>query len=53
MIKHRIKDLLRYWGMQDEKHVNEAAEQLCRMIEDEILTAVKTAVQVRINGVPQ
>lgn len=51
-IRHDVEDILRY-HFGDYEDIPEATDKICDKIEDEILTAIKTAVTVRINGVPQ
>ncbi len=52
MLKNEIKDILMYYFDNDED-CKTAAEQICDKIEDEMMRAFKTVLNVQIHGIPQ
>lgn len=53
MITNRVENILRYYGMQNDELVKEAARKIRDVVQEEVLEAVKTAIDVRFFGIPQ
>ncbi len=54
-LKYEIKNILKYHfaPLDADFEIDEATQKICDKIEDNLMTGIRTAIQVNIHGIPQ